>query len=188
MVNLKPCDIDISSLPWLPLEATYAFPNQPAIYFAIDSENVIQYIGMSVNPRTRWKKHHRHDELHKIGGIKVCYLFVDHPELLREIESALIQWFRPPLNVSGISSIDVQQTEPRLSFEEFVELYPFLTREQIAKVAGCSIALVDRWFMVGKTRKKPSDEHKARFEIAHWFWSKNASEPTFFQMLRQIRH
>ena len=51
---INPQLIDISSLPWLPLDARSAFPKQPAIYFAIDSKNRIQYIGRSLNPKSRW--------------------------------------------------------------------------------------------------------------------------------------
>jgi len=74
-----------------------------------------------------------------------------------------------------------------MEFEEFRALYPTLTREQIARVAGCSVALVDRWIMTGRTRKKPSEDHKVRFEIAHWFWQKESEEPSFFEELRRVK-
>lgn len=35
---LNPSAIDLSALPWLPLDARSAFPRQPAIYFAIDQK------------------------------------------------------------------------------------------------------------------------------------------------------
>jgi len=78
------------------------------------------------------------------------------------------------------------RAEP-MEFEEFRAKYPVLTREQIARVAGCSVALVDRWIMTGKTRKKPSDDHKIRFDIAHWFWTKESEEPSFFEELRRVK-
>lgn len=74
-----------------------------------------------------------------------------------------------------------------MDIEEFRLLYPQVNREQIARIAGCSPALVDRWLMKGKTRKKPSEDHKARFDIAHWLWTREANEPKLFQELRKIR-
>ena len=95
---IDPKELDISTLPWLPLEAKSAFPRQPAIYFAMDSNDVIQYIGRSINPKQRWVNHHKYNDLQKIGEIKIVYLFVDNSELLPEVELALIEWFNPQLN------------------------------------------------------------------------------------------
>ncbi|MEA5578709.1 GIY-YIG nuclease family protein [Anabaena sp. UHCC 0451] len=57
----NPTEINLASLPWLPLAAKTAFPKNPAIYFAIDSTDTIQYIGRSVNPRARWQNHHKYE-------------------------------------------------------------------------------------------------------------------------------
>lgn len=100
---INPSSIDLSSLPWLPLDARSAFPRQPAIYFAIDSQNQIQYIGRSINPQTRWQYHHQYRQLQAIGSIRIAYLFMD-ADLLPEIEEALISWFNPPLNTVGKES------------------------------------------------------------------------------------
>jgi hypothetical protein len=95
---IDPQTIDLAILPWIPLNATAGFPKCPAIYFAIDSENQVQYIGRSINIRGRWKTHHRYGDLAAIGQIRIAYLFIEAIELLPEIESALIEWFNPPLN------------------------------------------------------------------------------------------
>lgn len=100
-MKINPSEINLASLPWLPLNARSAFPEQPAIYFAIDSQDCIQYIGRSLNPKARWLVHHRYNQLEAIGSIRIAYLFIDTPELLSEIEAALITWFNPPLNVCG---------------------------------------------------------------------------------------
>jgi excinuclease UvrABC nuclease subunit len=96
---INPADLNLSSLPWVPLDATAGFPSQPGIYFAIDSLNQIQYIGRTGNIRGRWKRHHCYNDLKAIGEIKVAYLFIDAPELLPDVEAALIEWFNPPLNI-----------------------------------------------------------------------------------------
>jgi hypothetical protein len=41
---LNPSEINIQSLPWVPLDATAGFPKKPGIYFAIDSQGQIQYM------------------------------------------------------------------------------------------------------------------------------------------------
>ncbi len=85
-----------------------AFPRNPAIYFAIDSQGTIQYVGRSLDPKNRWASHHKYEQLEAIGGIKIVYLFVDSIELLPQIESALILWFDPPLNATGKHIVDLK--------------------------------------------------------------------------------
>ena len=201
---INPSEINLSSLPWLPLEERSAFPRQPAIYFAIDAQDQIQYIGRSIDPKLRWSGHHRYEQLAAIERVRIAYLFVDSPELLPAIEAALIEWFDPPLNVAGKvfsseplkerqDSSQSQKKRPYtlpsgdepgsqgMELEDFRSFYPELNRDQIARVAGCSIALVDRWIMTGRTRKEPSPDHKTRFAVAHWFWTNSANEPSFYE-------
>lgn len=102
---INPENLNISELPWLPLSESSAFPSEPAIYIAIDSNNTIQYIGRSENPRKRWRRHHKYEQLSSIGNIKIVYLFVDDLILLSEIESALINHFQPRLNCHSISRL-----------------------------------------------------------------------------------
>ncbi|NEZ63009.1 GIY-YIG nuclease family protein [Leptolyngbyaceae cyanobacterium CCMR0082] len=90
-------EIDIDKLPWMPLMERSVFPEEPAVYLAIDSSNKVQYIGQSVNPQKRWLSHHRFKELSELEGMKIAYLFVRHEELI-SCESTLINRFRPPLN------------------------------------------------------------------------------------------
>jgi hypothetical protein len=90
--------IDIDSLPWMPLEATSGFPENPCIYFAVDVHGVIQYIGRSGNVRGRWKNHHRYQDLAAIGGIKIACMFVDRAQDLPQKEAELIRKFKPRLN------------------------------------------------------------------------------------------
>lgn len=77
---INPSDINLNSLPRLPLEEKTAFPKRSAIYFAIDSLDTVQYIGRAVNVRNRWGSHHRYNELSAIGNVKIAYLFIDPPE------------------------------------------------------------------------------------------------------------
>lgn len=100
---ITPESIDFSVLPSLCLTRRAELPEAPAIYFAIDSLDQIQYIGRSRNLKQRWASHHRQFELQAIGGIRIAWLQCDDVSLLGEIEAsgiekALIRWFEPPLN------------------------------------------------------------------------------------------
>ncbi len=103
---IDPKSLDLSVLPWMPLSAKTGLIDQPGIYFAIDSLDVVQYIGRSQGVRGRWQGHHRFGELSQMGGVRICYLAVEDKSLLPSVEQALIFWFQPPLNreTSGTSS------------------------------------------------------------------------------------
>lgn len=113
----NPTEVDLNTLPWLPLEEKSAFPSRTCIYFAIDSIGIVQYVGRSVNARKRWSKHHKYEVLLGLGGVKIAYLFVDVPESLLEIEKVLIKYYDPPLNIVGRAKIEKPSTsDPMKSF------------------------------------------------------------------------
>ena len=89
---IDPKSLDINSLPFVPLENRNNLPEEPCIYFAVDKYSNIQYIGRSVNARSRWSSHHKLAQLQLVEGARIAYLFVD-AELLSSVEIALIQWF-----------------------------------------------------------------------------------------------
>ncbi|MDJ0598136.1 MAG: GIY-YIG nuclease family protein [Crocosphaera sp.] len=95
---INPQELDLSTLLWLPLDAKSAFPKQPAIYFAIDENGTVQYIGRSINVNKRWENHQKYYRLKELGSVKIAYLFIDEIELSTDIEQTLIEWFNPPLN------------------------------------------------------------------------------------------
>lgn len=97
---INPKTLDINTLPYVPLESRSCLPNKPSIYFAVDGENTIQYIGKSFNLRTRWANHSKIKELNSIGNIRIFYLIL-YTELIEITESSLIEYFKPPLNRLG---------------------------------------------------------------------------------------
>ena len=60
---INPSTLDLKQLPYLPLEEKSALPKRSAIYFAIDSVGIVQYIGRTNNVYQRWVSHHRYSEL-----------------------------------------------------------------------------------------------------------------------------
>lgn len=117
-MNFNPTAIDITTLPWMPLDETLMLPRRACIYFAIDSTNTVLYIGRSINVRRRWSRHQKYEVLSRIGGVKIACRFVEAPELLPDIETALIKHFDPPLNVVG----RVKSKKPKEPPKEIVTL------------------------------------------------------------------
>jgi excinuclease UvrABC nuclease subunit len=57
----------ISKLPNLPLKSRGQLPEKSGIYYVIDDQSIIWYIGLAKNLRSRWagKSHHRIYQLEK---------------------------------------------------------------------------------------------------------------------------
>lgn len=101
-------DINPLTLPSVSLEERSQLPTTPCIYFAIDSQGIIQYIGRSVNPCQRWVRHHRLQQLEQMDSVRLAWLEVSEPILLPAIESALIEYFEPFLNERPIYQLSPQ--------------------------------------------------------------------------------
>lgn len=54
------------------LENRVQLPKTPCIYFAIDSQNAVQYIGKSIVTRRRWMQHHRYNQLLSMGRVRIA--------------------------------------------------------------------------------------------------------------------
>ncbi|MEH1795593.1 ribbon-helix-helix domain-containing protein [Nostoc sp.] len=99
MINLQ--TIDPLALPSVSLHKRSHLPKTACIYFAIDSQGVIQYIGRTVNLQERWLKHHRYKQLAQSKDVRIAYLSIE-PDFLPEVELALIEWFNPRLNQTEV--------------------------------------------------------------------------------------
>lgn len=95
---INPSVVNPLLLPSVSLEERLHLPTIPCIYFVIDSTGVVQYIGKSVNSKARWASHHKLDQVSNLDKPRIAWLEVSDNSLLQSIESALIQWFNPPLN------------------------------------------------------------------------------------------
>lgn len=93
--------VDVRSLPSLPLESRKSFPKKvPVIYFAFSESDEVLYIGRSVDFYTRWngQTHHHYKRLEEVGNVRIAWLEVSDRALLPSIEYALIEHFAPPFN------------------------------------------------------------------------------------------
>jgi len=99
---INPETLDLSLLPSLPIEEKSHFPRVACVYFVIDGEEQIQYIGRSINLFLRWKNHHRINQVERCKDARVAWLKVEDPFSLSKVESVLIEFFLHLLNNSPI--------------------------------------------------------------------------------------
>ncbi len=119
-------EIDLSSLPSVSLLNKDILPHCSAIYFLLDSENRVLYIGQATNLCARWKAHHRFEQLKKINrksNIRIAWLVLNNnKELLDQTERYFIELYQPLLNKTPVpakkiipAEIALQKTLIRLS-------------------------------------------------------------------------
>ncbi|MBW4617372.1 MAG: hypothetical protein KME21_29980 [Desmonostoc vinosum HA7617-LM4] len=68
---INPQTINPLTLPSVALNERSQLPSQPCIYFAIDSQGVVQYIGRTVNLQVRWLKYHLNRSILNLSGKQV---------------------------------------------------------------------------------------------------------------------
>lgn len=93
-------------LPSVHLSELKKLPDCTAIYFAIDSENRILYVGQAANLALRWRNHHRQyqlEEIDKTSTVRVAWLAWNSAGL-DEAEKTLIKHFHPLLNGTEVES------------------------------------------------------------------------------------
>jgi hypothetical protein len=101
MTSINPLE-----LPSVHLSELKKLPDCTAIYFAIDSENRILYVGQAANLTVRWRNHHRQyqlEEIDKISPVRIAWL-VWNSNGLDEAEESLIKHFHPLLNGTEVKS------------------------------------------------------------------------------------
>ncbi len=95
-MNVK--TINPFELPSLPLDNYLQLPSYQAIYFVF-SEDEIAYIGKTKNLTQRLKAHNRRKQFTKMGDkTRIAWLECSDTQLLGQIETALINYFKPKLN------------------------------------------------------------------------------------------
>ena len=126
------CDIfddefDPRDLPSCPIRQKDLFPIVRCIYFAIDENQTIQYIGQTVNFQRRWLAHHRHAELVTLPNVRIAFWDAGDFEDLTLAEQYCITRFKPVLNGKRIGqTIETKQhlslaIEPEGSIPEFTD-------------------------------------------------------------------
>lgn len=105
--------LDPLQLPSVPLGDRKQLPTCPAIYFAIDSQNRILYVGKAKDLSARWKNHHRLYKLETIDHefpVRLAWQPWDTTSL-DEAEKRLILTLQPLLNNTEVETPEVIPAE-----------------------------------------------------------------------------
>lgn len=150
----NPLIIDPLTLPSLPLGMRSHLPCVGGVYFALDSLGNVQYIGRSVNLHGRWTQHHRQSYLEKLEGVQIAWLVIDTPELLSEIEAALINLYKPSLNRNPKVVTKRSCSEPTKFSRVFKEvMFRYrLSAVEIANISGLTAPQISRFRNGGNLR------------------------------------
>jgi GIY-YIG catalytic domain len=107
-------DQDLFSLPSTGIKNLEKLPTCPGIYFAIDNNNQILYVGQAKNISKRWKgKHHRLAELEKHHDnypVRLAW-FVWNDEDLLSAEHYYIKRYRPLMNGTPVPPTEIFPSE-----------------------------------------------------------------------------
>lgn len=97
MIAIASKYINPLALPSLRLESRHNLPDKPAIYFVVDEDEEILYIGKALRLVKRWRGHHRLAQLEQLGNVRIAWMECEE-KLISSFEVALIAHFNPPLN------------------------------------------------------------------------------------------
>jgi hypothetical protein len=96
LVNLE--NLDLATLPNMPLTERKNLPPRPGIYFVFNQSEELVYIGRTISLCLRWSKHHRLQELLRMPHARIAWFAHDDVEDLPAIEAAFISKCQPQLN------------------------------------------------------------------------------------------
>jgi len=109
--------IQLAALPNLSIQHLDRLPDCPAIYFAIDDQGRVLYVGKAKNLANRWrgKSHHRTEQLkriHRRHPVTLAWLnCADCCDRLKELEDQYIEAFQPLLNGTEVPAAKVIPAE-----------------------------------------------------------------------------
>lgn len=94
---INPQEINIDKLPSVDLADRNNLPNTAGIYFAIDPEGIVQYIGQTKSLKNRILNHNKYCIFEMIG-VDIAYLEIKQKIQRLELEAILINQHKPALN------------------------------------------------------------------------------------------
>ncbi|MEG4446308.1 hypothetical protein QUB47_21405 [Microcoleus sp. AT9_B5] len=147
-------DEHILQLPHISLNSRTLLPEESGIYYVVDENSIIWYIGKAKNLRTRWTgdSHHRLYQLQKQRKQQFTIYYELLPEsLLDIIEQQRIEQYSPQLNGTKVKAKKLASTE-RLLRETLFSLAPYSfvlgvesARKEDLKFIETSIYWQDNW-------------------------------------------
>lgn len=106
--------LDLTSLPWLPLDQRNFFPCRPAVYLVISGTGNVLYIGRSEEVSSRWRSHEKLRHLKLLYGVRIAFVFTES-ENLRNLEAELISEYKPSYNLR-VEKLQIAAEGDRVQF------------------------------------------------------------------------
>jgi len=106
-------------------------PTVPAVYFVVDPQLNITYIGQTTNLCERWKGHHRSLQMER-GGYRIHWKEVESEQQRLVYEREAIKYFRPAWNRSEVPVTDLKRVEAYINdVARYMEIDP---RDLVARI------------------------------------------------------
>ena len=122
---------EISTLPSLAFEHRQDLPPIPALYFALNNQREIVYIGETENLRTRFKSHHRARQM-GVGGYRIHWMEMSDADRRASAERQAIAYFRPLWNRTEVPVADTKRVLAYINdVARYMEIDP---RELVCKI------------------------------------------------------
>ena len=113
-----PDDLQLDILPYVEFMEKDKLPEIAGIYFAIDKNHKVYYVGKAQNLRNRWVGHHRYDQLKEINkktNIKLSWYGCENNEnTLTQLENYFIATYHPVLNQTKVEAKRITPAEIEL--------------------------------------------------------------------------
>ncbi|MDJ0693752.1 MAG: GIY-YIG nuclease family protein [Mastigocoleus sp. MO_167.B18] len=88
-------------LPSIRLDNLEKLPEIAAIYFVLNDKEEVLYIGKTENIKQKWNSDDKQELLEVTKNAIITYFAVASVDILNQIETTLIEWFKPKYNITG---------------------------------------------------------------------------------------
>jgi hypothetical protein len=96
--KFEPQSIPLLALPFVSFAERKRLPRLAAIYFVLNVEGMVLYVGQSINLALRWAAHHRATKLSEHQATRIAWLVMEDAALLDDVETACLAYFKPICN------------------------------------------------------------------------------------------
>src|SRR5580692_3043553 len=127
LLPVQRAPFQVSKLARVPVGQLELLPAAPGVYLGIDDANRVWYVGLASSLRERLRGHERMPDFGTRGVTVIAWKEFEE-EKCREVETAAIQFFGPPLNLQNNDAFPCSATG--LSPDEEIERYLRLKFEQ----------------------------------------------------------
>ncbi|NJL11288.1 MAG: helix-turn-helix domain-containing protein [Calothrix sp. SM1_7_51] len=139
MINIS--SVNPLLLPSVRFGENQSLPNTPGVYFVLNQNGEILYIGQSINLRQRLRVgHHRYSEFLGIGAVCVAWLSCNIDEL-EDIEVQLIHLLKPILNNEPQSEYPGRVISKLSEYRKSKGL----SQDELARVSGLTKTTIQNW-------------------------------------------